>query len=485
MHIYNTLSRRKEEFVPAREGRINIYVCGITAYDYCHIGHARSAVVFDVLVRYLRHLKYKVTFVRNFTDVDDKIIGKSRQEGIPSAAIAEKYILAFHEDMDRLGVLRADLEPKATDHIEDMTKLCQKLIQKGHAYATPSGDVYFRVRSFDGYGKLSGRGPDEMLSGARVAPGEDKEDPLDFALWKAAKADEPYWESPWGPGRPGWHIECSAMSEKYLSLPLDIHGGGQDLIFPHHENEIAQSEAALDLKFCRYWLHNGFVQVNGEKMAKSRGNFTTIREILTSYLPEVLRFFLLTRQYRSPVDFSFQAMEEAEKNLKRLYQDLDAITTALQKDKWRATPDAPCMLEELRQISASLDSSMADDLNTAATLGHINNLLRLTGRVLETEGLNKSESARDLLRQAEILLKMWGEVLGLFNQKPQDFLRDLKLLQARRKHINLEDIEALMAVRQTARKTKDFARSDAIRAELAALGVELRDTPHGTVWDLL
>ena len=291
MQVYNSQSRRKEEFVPKHPGKVDMYVCGITSYDYCHVGHARSAIVFDVLSRYFRHKGMDVRFVRNFTDVDDKIINRANKDGVPSEEIAERYIAAFHEDMDRLNVVRADHEPRATEYIQQMQDLCSELIAQGKAYAVPSGDVYFRVRAYPPYGKLSGRSLDELLSGARVAPGEEKEDPLDFALWKAAKPGEPSWESPWGQGRPGWHIECSAMSESYL--PLDIHGGGQDLVFPHHENEIAQTEAVCHCHLARYWVHNGFVQVNAEKMSKSLGNFKTIRDILESYLPETLRFFLL------------------------------------------------------------------------------------------------------------------------------------------------------------------------------------------------
>ena len=295
-----------------------MYVCGITAYDYCHIGHARSAVVFDVLVRYLRYIGMQVTFVRNFTDVDDKIINRANREGTDFESIARSYIDAFYTDMDRLGILRADIEPKATEHIKEMIELCENLITKGHAYSTPSGDVYFRVRSYADYGKLSGRNIEDLMSGARIEPGEEKEDPLDFALWKGAKPGEPSWPSPWGPGRPGWHIECSAMSERYLPLPFDIHGGGQDLAFPHHENERAQTEAATDKQFVRYWVHNGFVQINSEKMSKSLNNFVTIRDILANYLPEVLRFFLITKHYRSPLDYTSDALEESERALKRL-----------------------------------------------------------------------------------------------------------------------------------------------------------------------
>lgn len=492
MQLYNTMARKKEPFIPLREGKVNMYVCGITAYDYSHIGHARSAVVFDVLVRYLRYLGLDVTFIRNFTDVEDKIIKRANEEGISWEEVVDKYIKAFHEDMDELGVLRADIEPKATDHIKDMINLCETLISSGHAYSTPSGDVYFRVRSFPAYGKLSGRKIDDLVSGARVAPGEEKEDPLDFSLWKGAKPGEPAWESPWGPGRPGWHIECSAMSEKYVEMPLDIHGGGLDLIFPHHENEIAQSEAALGGEFSRFWVHNGFVQVNSEKMSKSLGNFKTIRDILESYLPETLRFFLLTRQYRSPIDFTFEAMNDAEKNLKRIYERLSGINNALARDKWNPAPKggadaalAESLADELDKIATAWKDAMDDDLNSAAALGHINNLIHLAGRVIESKGLNKSEAGRDMLLKSKVLLGEWGGVLGLFGQEPGVFLSALKSIQARRNKVDVAKVEALMQERAEARAAKDFARSDAIRGELAGLGVEIRDTPKGAEWDLL
>ncbi len=488
MQLYNSLTRRKEVFEPVNPGRVSMYVCGITAYDLCHIGHARSAVVFDVLARYLRHSGLKLTFARNFTDVDDKIINKANQEGISSQAVAEKYIQAFYEDMDKLGVLRADLEPKATEHIPDMIGLCEKLIADGKAYSTPSGDVYFRVRAFAEYGKLSGRSIDELQSGARVAPGEEKEDPLDFALWKGAKPGEPSWPSPWGPGRPGWHIECSAMSEKHMTLPLDIHGGGQDLIFPHHENEIAQSEAALGKPLSKYWVHNGFVQVDAEKMSKSLGNFKTIRDILGNYLPEVLRFFLLTRHYRSPIDFTYDSMDDAEKNLKRIYESLLQLDAELEKSNWAAPlPEkttAP-LKEELTGLTNSLAESMADDLNTAAAIGHINSLARFAKRLLEDKALRKSASGQELMQGIKACFAEWGEVLGLFTRNPQEFLQELKEQGIRRKGIDLAQVEKLLQDRLDAKAAKDFAASDNIRQALAELGVEARDTPAGQVWDLM
>ena len=419
MRIYNTLKRRKETFTPANNNDVNMYVCGITAYDLCHIGHARSSVVFDVLYRYLKHEGYKVNFIRNFTDIDDKIIKRANEVGKQAGEIAEKFIGEFYVDMDRLNIERPTVEPKCTEHIPEMIDLTKRLIDKGHAYATESGDVYFKVRSFEGYGKLSGRNIDELESGARIAPGEQKQDPLDFALWKAAKPGEPSWESPWGQGRPGWHLECSAMSEKYSALPLDIHGGGQDLSFPHHENEVAQSEAATGKPFANYWVHNGFVQINSEKMSKSLGNFFTIRDILDKFLPETLRYFLLTMHYRSPLDFSFDALEEAEKGVKRIYSALAQIDTELAKTKLKKSPFPEELTRELDEIEKSFAEAMADDLNTAGALGHVFSAVRLAGRVAEDKNLRKSEGGRDLFARIKADMADWATILGIFERNPR------------------------------------------------------------------
>lgn len=484
MHIYNTLTRRKEPFEPIVPGKVGMYACGITAYDYCHIGHARSAVVFDVLARYLRYLGLNVTFVRNFTDVDDKIIARANQEGRSSAEVAGQFMAAFHEDMDRLNVLRADIEPRATEYIPDMIALCQRLIEQGHAYATPLGDVYFRVRSFPAYGKLSGRNIDDMRSGARVAPGEEKEDPLDFALWKAAKPGEPAWESPWGLGRPGWHIECSAMSEKNLPLPLDIHGGGQDLIFPHHENEIAQSEAALGKEFAKYWVHNGFVQIDSEKMSKSLGNFKTIRDILTNRQAEVLRFFLLGKHYRSPVDFSAESMDEAERGIKRFYECKAEVEKALVRENWKpgALP-ADCQ-QECDQLERAFFESMDDDCNTAGALGHVFAYVRLMNRMLDDKALRGKEGIRAACAHFLEVVGTWQTILGVFGAPAQEFLLELRNAKALRNCINIENVEHLLGQRVQAKAEKNFARADELRAELTALGVDVRDTPAGQVWDL-
>ena len=484
MQLYNSLTRKKEEFIPVTPGKVSLYSCGITAYDLSHIGHARSAVVFDILVRYLRSQDYDVTFIRNFTDIDDKIIKRANEEGISWRQVVDTYITAFHDDMDILGVQRATVEPRATEHISEMIMLIEKLIAKDSAYVTPDGDVYFRVRSFKEYGKLSGRSVDELESGARVAPGESKNDPLDFALWKSAKPGEPFWDSPWSKGRPGWHIECSAMSEKYAPLPLDIHGGGQDLIFPHHENEIAQSEAAMNGPFCNFWVHNGFVQVNSEKMSKSLGNFRTIRDILSSYLPETLRFFLITRHYHSPIDFTFDAMDEAEKNLRRFYETLTLVKEELARQKWSTATFDEVFVKEFDELKISWTTAMDDDLNTAAAVGHMNSLLRLINRLAEDKNARKTEGAKALYSRFLEAMVGWGDILGLFRRNSVEFLDELKTCRARRISLDIDKVENLMQQRLRARQNKNYEQSDALREELSRLGVSVRDTPQGATWDI-
>ena len=482
MKLYNSLTRKKEEFVPLRPGKVHMYVCGITAYDLCHVGHARSALVFDVLARYLRSTGLEVFFARNFTDVDDKIIQRANDDKRDWREVAETYMHCFHEDMELLGVQQVSAEPKATEYIQEMQDLCEELIRQDKAYATPSGDVYFRVRAFPEYGKLSGRSLDELLAGARVAPGEEKNDPLDFALWKAAKPGEPFWESPWGKGRPGWHIECSAMSAPYL--PLDIHGGGLDLIFPHHENEIAQSEGAGAQQMARFWVHNGFVQVNSEKMSKSLGNFATIRDILEQYLPETLRFFLLGKHYRSPMDFSFDSMDEAEKAQKRVYQTLAESHALLAGSSWTNTPFPAELAAEAKQLEAAFAQALEDDLNTASALGHVFSLVRLVRQVIEDKSLRFSEGARELFAACHRSAQSWHDILGLFGSDAGSFLQDLRARQLARKRIDVSAVEILLEKRAITRHNKDFAASDALRDKLLALGVEVRDSPEGQVWDI-
>ena len=465
MQLYNTLGRQKEEFIPVRPGKVHMYVCGITAYDYCHIGHARSALVFDALVRHLRHLGLEVSFVRNFTDVDDKIINRANSEGRDWREVAQTYIDAFHEDMDRLGVLRADSEPRATEYIPQIQDLCAKLIDEGKAYATPSGDVYFRVRSYPPYGKLSGRSLDELLSGARVAPGEEKEDPLDFALWKAAKPGEPYWDSPWGQGRPGWHIECSAMSNRYLGKTIDIHCGGEDLQFPHHENEIAQSEAANGCTFVHYWLHNGFLNINNQKMSKSLGNFFTVREAAEAYGYEAVRFFMLSAQYRSPLNYSRDSLIMAQNALERLYtaeSNLEFLTkNGADGDM---TAEEKAFTETFDSYRQKFDDAMDDDLNTADAISVIFELVRAINIAVE------KNPTKALATACLDMLHEFTDVLGLlYNKKEEDDSLDSK-------------VEAMIEARQAARKAKNFAEADRIRDELKAMGITLMDTPQGVKW---
>jgi cysteinyl-tRNA synthetase len=366
-----------------------------------------------------------------------------------------------------------------------MIELVEQLIERGHAYATDKGDVYYRVRSFDSYGRLSGRQIEELQSGARIAPGEDKEDPLDFALWKGAKPGEPSWESPWGLGRPGWHLECSAMSKKYLDMPFDIHGGGQDLSFPHHENERAQSEAAYGVEFARFWVHNGFVQINSEKMSKSLGNFTTIRNIFEHYLPEVLRFFLLTKHYRSPLDYSTEAIDEAEKGIRRIYTTKALIETELERSKWKKSPLPAELTDELDKAEEGFVRAMEDDLNTAGALGHVFTLVRLANRIVEDKNWKKSEQARDIFQRILDDLSTWGDILGIFTRDSKTLLTELRTMRAKRRGIDETAVIELMNQRAQARKDKDFARADELRAELTAMDVTIQDTPQGATWDVI
>ena len=483
MLIYNTLHRAKEKFVPLEPGKVRMYVCGITAYDYCHIGHARSCVVFDVLVRYLRYLGYHVSFVRNFTDVDDKIIKRAEEEGLDSDQVAEKYIEAFYLDMDELNVLKADVEPRATRHIEEMIQVTKSLLDKGFAYITSGKDIYFRVRRMPRYGQLSGRNIEELQSGSRIAPDEEKEDPLDFALWKTAKPGEPSWDSPWGAGRPGWHLECTAMSEKYLGIPFDSHGGGQDLAFPHHENEKAQSEAAFDREFVKYWVHNGFVRVDSEKMSKSLGNFITIRDIMKDFHGEVLRFFLLTKHYRSPLDYSDGSLEETEKALKRVYWAKTGLQKELQKEKWSKGQGFPEASQELQDLASKWDQAMQDDLNTAEAVGYVFGLVRLANRMLEDKTFRKSEAGKEIMQQMLGMLEGWGDALGVFQRSGEEFLEQLKLMRCNRLDIDPQTVQEMVLKRQQARKDKDFETADNIREELTAKGIEVMDTPEGPRWD--
>jgi cysteinyl-tRNA synthetase len=469
LQIYNTLTRRKEGFEPLQPGKVRMYVCGPTVYDLCHIGHARSVVVFDVIFRYLVRSGFDVTYVRNFTDVDDKIIKRAAELGEDPAALAQRFIVAFYEDMDALYVRRATVEPRVTEHIADIIRVVSTLIDKGMAYVV-EGDVYFAVERFPDYGKLSGRRLADMQAGARVEVDTRKRNPFDFALWKAAKPGEPQWDSPWGPGRPGWHIECSAMSLEHLGRSFDIHGGGQDLIFPHHENEIAQSEGAFDSPYARYWIHNGFVNIDQEKMSKSLGNFLTIRDVLKSHHPEIVRLFLLTHHYRNPIDYSAQNMEEASAALDKIYGLLARI-----ESQGGALPREQVPRGALwQQFCDALD----DDFNSARGLAAIFEAIRRLNRALDDGSDGKALAAGyGDIRAA-------GEVLGLFNHPAAEYFQARRQKGLVGQSMDPEAIQALVDARTAARRNREFARADEIRLQLEALKVVLEDRPEGTVWKI-
>jgi cysteinyl-tRNA synthetase len=451
LNLYNSLTRSLQTFVPIQPGQVRLYVCGMTVYDYCHLGHARVFVVFDLVVRWLRAIGYDVTYVRNITDIDDKIIRRAAENGETIAALTGRFIAAMHEDEARLGVQRPDHEPRATEYLTEMLAMIDRLVSLGLAYRADNGDVYYAVHDFPGYGKLSGKSLEDLRAGERVGLDPFKRDPLDFVLWKAAKTGEPAWPSPWGPGRPGWHIECSAMSGKLLGAHFDIHGGGQDLQFPHHENEIAQSEGAHGCTFVNYWMHNGFVRVDNEKMSKSLGNFFTIRDVLDRYDPEVVRFFILRAHYRSPLNYSDAHLDDAKNALTRLY-------TALRK-----VPAEAAGLDWGDPWAVRFADAMNADFGTPEAVAV---LFDLAGEV------NRSADAR-----LAGVLRGLGGVLGLLQQSPQVFLQGEVAVG-----LSSEAIDAQIAARAAAKKARDFAAADAIRAELLSLGVVLEDGPGGTIW---
>ena len=488
LQVYNTLTKKKEEFTPLEPGKVRFYVCGVTVYDHCHIGHARSAIVFDVIYRYLLHLGYDVTYVRNFTDIDDKIIRRAQEEGAEYRTIADRYITAFHEDMDGLGVLRPTVEPLATDHISGMIEIIGRLVERGHAYQSGT-DVYFAVESFSSYGKLSGRQLEDMMAGARVEVDENKRNPLDFVLWKGSKPGEPAWESPWGPGRPGWHIECSAMGSRYLGKTFDIHGGGKDLVFPHHENEIAQSEAAFGCPFVRYWLHNGFVNINNEKMSKSLGNFFTIRDVLERVHPEALRLFVLSKHYRSPVDFSDETVAEAERGLERLYGTLGGVMARTPEEVGAEAPEKALrsqdaeLLDEISAFPQAFDEAMSNDFNTAQVIGNLFSLQRHLQRFLDKFGQKKLKGpAAVLARRGASVLQRYAGFMGLLERSPEVFEEQQRRVKLKTTGLTEDEVMQLIEARHRARQAKDFAEGNRIRQELEARRIQLEDTPQGTRW---
>jgi cysteinyl-tRNA synthetase len=463
MQIYNTLTRRKEAFTTLEPGKVSMYVCGMTVYDYCHLGHARVMVAFDVITRYLRARGYEVNYVRNITDVDDKILKRADENGESIDALTERMIAAMHEDEARLYVQRPDHEPRATRHIDDIIAMIETLIAKGFAYAADNGDVYYRVRRFEGYGKLNNRNLDDMRSGARIEVDASKEDPLDFVLWKAAKPGEAHWSSPWGKGRPGWHIECSAMSKCCLGDTFDIHGGGPDLTFPHHENEIAQSEAANEKPFVMTWMHAGAVRVNQEKMSKSLGNFFTIRDVLTEHDAEVVRFLLVASHYRSPINYAPDALNEARKSLTRFYTALEGV------EQGAVDTESAAASEYHQRFFAAMD----DDFNTPEALSAMFDLARELNRVKAAGDPEASRLAAEL--------KSLGSILGLLQQAPDVFLKGG---QGQSAPMDEAAIEAKIAQRAEAKANRDFALADSIRDALAEQGIILKDSREGTTWVL-
>ena len=466
MKVYNTLTRTKEEFVPLEEGKVKMYVCGPTVYNYIHMGNARPMIVFDTVRRYFEYKGYDVNYVSNFTDVDDKIIKKANEEGVSATEISERYIQAVKEDMKNLNVKPATTHPKATEEIDGMIDMIQTLIDKGHAYEK-NGTVYFRTRSFDDYGKLSKKNIDDLEAGHRdikVAGEEEKEDPMDFVLWKPKKEGEPSWPSPWSDGRPGWHIECSVMSKKYLGEQIDIHAGGEDLIFPHHENEIAQSEAANGKEFSKYWLHNGFLNIDNKKMSKSEGNFFTVREIGEKYPYEVLRFFMLSgAHYRMPLNFSRELMEAAKNGLERIVTAVENVKGLMEKAEEKPlTAEENEFLTELERLNEKFDAAMDDDFNTADAVSVIFEMVKLTNTRM------KESSSKEAVEKAYGKLTLLCGILGIEAERKEE------LLDA--------DIEALIEERQMARKNRDFARADEIRNELLEKGIVLEDTREGVRW---
>jgi cysteinyl-tRNA synthetase len=481
LRIYNSLTKKIEDFIPLNPPKVTMYVCGITAYDSSHLGHARSAVIFDVFYRLLKYLGYEVIYVRNITDIDDKIINRSNKEGIPWKELTQKYIEEYEEVTQALGLLKPTYEPKASEHIPEIIRLIEKLIEKGLAYQS-NGDVYFEVAKFPSYGKLSGRKIEELIAGVRIEVSEKKKNPLDFALWKSAKPGEPFWESPWGKGRPGWHIECSAMALKYLGETIDIHGGGLDLIFPHHENEIAQSEGANEKPFVKYFIHHGLITVEGEKMSKSLGNYITMEYLLKTFHPEVIKAFLLSNHYRSPLDYKEEIVKNMEKAIYRFYETLYWLKKVQPLKEGLLSERARKLEKKLKDFENNFISALLDDFNTALALGHLFSFENeIYNFITKTPNLNTEEAL--LLEKIEKKIKdLSGKILGIGEREPDEFwnIERRRKLNAIKK--DLEEIEALVKKRESARKEKNFILADKIRDELKNFGIILKDTRTETFW---
>ncbi len=473
--VYNSLTRKKEDFVPSTEGKVLMYVCGPTVYALSHIGHARSAVSFDVIYKYLKYKGFKVKYARNYTDVDDKIINRANEEGVGAKDLAERYIKAFDEDMEALRVELPDIRPKATETIGKIIEVTEGLIKRGYAYEL-NGDVYYSVRLKKDYGKLSGKNIDELESGARVDVDERKKDPLDFALWKSSKPGEPSWDSPWGKGRPGWHIECSAMCMEWLGETIDIHGGGKDLIFPHHENEIAQSEAATGkTPYVKYWLHNGFVNIEREKMSKSLGNILNIRDVLKDHTSEAVRLFLLSSHYRSPIDYSKDSLKDSEAAMERFYKTVQRIG-AEYPDALKIEFCVPCIEDRFQPIF----EAMNDDFNTAEVIGMIFKEVNKANRIMDEAKASGKPSGLVDLSCTIFVFKEAGKFLGLFTRTPEEYFSE----KNSRALLPPEEIERLIKERNDARKNKDFKKADEIRDGLLQKGIVLEDSPKGTTWSV-
>jgi cysteinyl-tRNA synthetase len=479
IQVYNTLGREKQDFEPLEPGKVNMYACGPTVYDHGHIGHARAAVVFDMIRKYFEFREYQVTYVRNYTDVDDKIINRANEEGVDYKEVAEKYTKQYEDDLEKLKLKEPSKKPKVSEHIPEIIEMVKSLIEKGFAYEA-AGSVYFAVNKFDGYGKLSGRSIEDLENVARVDHDPHKQNNLDFALWKAAKPEEPSWDSPWGPGRPGWHIECSVMSTKYLGGTFDIHGGGRDLIFPHHENEIAQSEAANSSLMTKYWIHNGHVTKDGVKISKSLGNFIPLVELYELYDPEAIKFFLYGVHYRSPLDFTDQGVRQAERNLERFYQTIKQARDLPESDDEPAS-DGPLAIA-LKELEETFVSSMDDDFNTAKALASFFDFLHLLNQQMAMKKLAKKKPQVALAKKAAEEIVRLGKVLGMFNQEPDNYLLNIRSQRVRIKDIDVTQIEGKIGERLEARKNKDFELADSIRNELAEKGIVLEDNPEGTDW---
>ncbi|EPX63707.1 Cysteinyl-tRNA synthetase [Cystobacter fuscus DSM 2262] len=477
IRLFNTMTMQKETLVPVVPGKLGVYVCGPTVYSYVHIGNARTFTSFDVVVRYLRHRGFEVTYVRNYTDVDDKIIKAAQETGEAPVALAARFVEAFREDARALHLLEPDVSPKVSDHIPEILRIIGKLVDKGVAYAS-QGDVYFSVRRYPDYAKLSKRDLDELCVGERVQPGEQKHEPLDFALWKAAKPGEPSWDSPWGPGRPGWHIECSAMSERYLGETFDIHGGGLDLIFPHHENELAQSEAASGHTLARYWMHCGFLDLEGAKMSKSLGNVVRLREALERVDAEALRFFFLSTHYRHPLAFSDKGLADAELRMEYFYETLRKVDERVGGKEFAPGP----LHGDAARFMADFEAQMDDDFNSAGALGVLSGLFAMMNELVDKPPVkDKAVVGRTLRALREDVRKVSG-ILGLFEEAPASWLLRRRDRAVKERGLDVARVEQLMAARAEARKAKDFAEADRLRVELKSLGVEIMDTAAGTLW---